>query len=38
MRLWILTALDELRLSGQSMSLTPLGCRSGRVAQIDLTD
>ncbi len=30
--------LDELRRSGESMSLTPLGCRDGRVVEIALTD
>ena len=32
------TLLDEVRLNGQSMSSTPLGCRGGRVGQIELTD
>lgn len=30
--------LDQLRGSGRSLSLTPLGCRNGRVVEIALTD
>lgn len=30
--------LDTLRRSGRSLSLTPLGCRNGRVVEIALTD
>ena len=30
--------LDELRRSGDALSLTPLGCRQGRVVEVALTD
>jgi len=30
--------LDEQRLSGDAISLTPLGCHNGRIAEVALTD
>jgi len=33
-----LTVLDELRVSGNSLSLTPLGCQNGQVVEIVLAD